>query len=79
MKWSIQVFFTRRDDDGKASRAETFFHVEAVDQGAAYRVAENADWASYEPVKFGFIVPGWHGDPAVGATQDSLKKKKGKR
>ena len=68
--------FTRRDDDGKASRAETFFHVEAPDQGTAYKVVENADWKFYEPVKFGYIIPGWHGNPAIMADKIPLKKVK---
>ncbi len=78
-KWTIQVFFTHRDDDNKASRCETFFQVEALDIGAAYAVAEKADWKSYEPVKFGYILAGWHDDPTLGATKDILKKKKGKK
>lgn len=58
-KWSIQVFFVSRDDDGKPFRAKTIIHVEAQDISEAYRVAESS-LKGREGVKLGAIIPGHH-------------------
>lgn len=58
-KWTIQVYYTANDDNGKQFRAISCFQCEAPDLPSAYKVAENADWGGHEPVKFGAIVPGW--------------------
>lgn len=53
--WTIQIYYTARDDNGKAFRATSFFQCEARDIPSAYRLAEEADWQGREPVKFGAI------------------------
>lgn len=57
--WSIQVSWTARDDEGKPFLARSVFQCEAPDVGAAYKVAEEADWSGRK-VKFGAIMPGHH-------------------
>lgn len=59
MKWSIQVNYTARDDDGKPFRARTVFQTEADDLPCAYRNADVVK-AQYENVLFGAIIPGHH-------------------
>lgn len=59
-KWTIQIDYNARNDEGKAFRARSCFQCEAVDLPSAYKLAEEADWSGHEPVKFGVIMHGWH-------------------
>ncbi len=59
-KWTIQIDYMARNDDGKQFRARSCFQCEAPSIPAAYAIAEAADWSGHEPVKFGCILEGWH-------------------
>lgn len=60
-KWSIQIDYTARDDNGKPFRARCTFQCEARSIPEAYLIAKNSDWAEgMKPVKLGVILPGWH-------------------
>lgn len=58
-KWTIQMDYMTRDDNGKAFRARCCFQCEAVDIPSAYALAEASDWGALQP-EFGAILPGWH-------------------
>lgn len=61
MKFSIQIDYTARDDDGKPFRARSTFQCEARSLPEAYLLAKNSDWEEgMKPIKFGVIMPGWH-------------------
>lgn len=55
-KWTIQRFYTTRDDNGKQFRATAAYQTEAATISDAYRNAELA-WPGE---KFGAILPGHH-------------------
>lgn len=57
-KWTIQIDYTTRDDNGKAFRARCCFQCEAMDIPSAYRLAEATELG--QGVKLGAILPGWH-------------------
>lgn len=59
-KWTIQIDYTTRDDNGRPLRGRSCFQCEAMDIPSAYALAEAADWGGYQPVKLGAILPGWH-------------------
>ncbi len=56
-KYSIQVFYDARDDNGKSFRATAVFQTEAEDVGKAYLVAQSVFTNGQ---KLGSIMPGHH-------------------
>lgn len=61
MKFSLQIDYTARDDNGKPFRARSTFQCEARSIPEAYALADSADWEEgMKPIKFGVITLGWH-------------------
>ena len=58
-KYTIQVFYTARDDNGKRFRAVSCYQGEGKDIASFLASLDNIDWSGYEDVKFGAFVPGW--------------------
>mgnify|MGYP003502952488 CR=1 FL=1 len=56
-RWTVQVFYEARNDDGKAFRATSCVHVEAGDIPSAYAEADKIDVPGK---KLGAILPGHH-------------------
>lgn len=59
-KYSIQIDYTARDDNGKPFRARSTFQCEARGIIEAYKLAEGSKWFEDMKPKFGVIIPGWH-------------------
>lgn len=57
-KWTIQVFVTKRDDNGKEFRATSCYQFEAANLKSAYAHLGVVKWD--EPIKYGAMLPGWH-------------------
>jgi hypothetical protein len=56
-KWTIQIFYNARTDNGSTFRATSVFHTEAKDIGSAYR---NAEKIFNNGQKLGAILSGHH-------------------
>ena len=59
-KFTIQVFTTVRDDDGKRFRATTCYQGEGKDIKHFLQSLDLIDWSGCVDVKYGAFLPGWH-------------------
>lgn len=59
-KFTIQVFCTKRDDNGKAFRACFCYQGQGISIGDFLKSVEALDWSDVEDVKFGAFLPGHH-------------------